>query len=34
MPLLNSINQMLEEMSKWRQDLHKITEIGLKEDKT
>ena len=34
MPILNSINQMQEEMKKWRRDLHKIPEIGLKEYKT
>ena len=34
MPLLNSINQMQNEMSEWRHDLHKIPEIGLKEFKT
>ena len=31
MPILNSINQMLDEMKSWRQDLHKIPEIGLEE---
>ena len=34
MPVLNSINQMQEEMTEWRQDLHKIPEIGLKEFET
>ena len=34
MPILNSINQMLNEMKSWRQDLHKIPEIGLEEYKT
>ena len=34
MPILNSINQMQEEMKDWRQDLHRIPEIGLKEYKT
>ena len=34
MPILNSINQMLEEMQSWRQDLHKIPEIGLEEYET
>ena len=34
MPILNSINQMLEEMSEWRQTLHQIPEIGLEEHKT
>ena len=34
MPILNSINQMLTEMTKWRQDLHKIPEIGLEEYET
>ena len=34
MPILNSINQMLAEMTKWRQDLHKIPEIGLEEYET
>ena len=34
MPVLNSINQMQEEMKDWRQDLHKIPEIGLREYKT
>ena len=34
MPILNSINQMLKEMQVWRQDLHKIPEIGLEEYKT
>ena len=34
MPILNSINQMQNEMQKWRRDLHKIPEIGLKEYKT
>ena len=34
MPVLNSINQMHEEMKEWRQNLHKIPEIGLKEYKT
>ena len=30
----NSINQMYEEMKSWRQDLHKIPEIGLEEYET
>ena len=34
MPILNSINQMQKEMKDWRQALHKIPEIGLKEYKT
>jgi len=34
MPILNSINQMQDEMKKWRQDLHKIPEIGLEEYQT
>ena len=34
MPILNSINQMLNEMQSWRQDLHKIPEIGLEEYET
>ena len=34
MPVLNSINQMLNEMTEWRQDLHKIPEIGLEEYET
>ena len=34
MPILNSINQMQNQMSEWRQDLHKIPEIGLEEYKT
>ena len=34
MPVLNSINQMLDEMKTWRQDLHKIPEIGLQEYET
>ena len=34
MVILNSINQMQDEMKKWRQDLHKIPEIGLEEYKT
>ena len=34
MPILNSINQMLTEMTEWRQDLHKIPEIGLEEYET
>ncbi|MBS56424.1 MAG: peptidase M20 [Rickettsiales bacterium] len=34
MPILNSINQMHDEMKEWRQDLHQIPEIGLKEYKT
>tara|TARA_B110000116_G_C16780347_1_gene557959 strand:+ start:474 stop:1646 length:1173 start_codon:yes stop_codon:yes gene_type:complete len=34
MPLLNSINQMQNEMKTWRQDLHKIPEIGLHEFET
>ena len=34
MPVLNSINQMQNEMQEWRQELHKIPEIGLEEYKT
>ena len=34
MPLLNSINQMQDEMKTWRQELHRIPEIGLEEYKT
>jgi len=34
MPILNSINQMQKEMTEWRQDLHKIPEIGLEEYET
>ena len=34
MPILNSINQKLDEMKSWRQDLHKIPEIGLEEYET
>ena len=34
MPILNSINQMKNEMTDWRQELHKIPEIGLKEFET
>ena len=34
MPILNSINQMQDEMKDWRQDLHKIPEIGLEEYET
>ena len=34
MPILNSINQMQKEMKEWRQDLHRIPEIGLQEHKT
>ncbi len=34
MPVLNSINQMLNEMTEWRHDLHKIPEIGLEEYET
>ena len=34
MPILNSINQMQDEMQEWRQDLHRIPEIGLEEHKT
>ena len=34
MVILNSINQMQEEMKRWRQDLHKIPEIGLEEYET
>jgi len=34
MPILNSINHMQEEMTEWRQDLHRIPEIGLKEYET
>ena len=30
----NSINQMYEEMKTWRQDLHRIPEIGLEEYET
>ena len=34
MPILNSINQMQDEMQVWRQDLHRIPEIGLEEHNT
>ena len=34
MPVLNSINQMLNEMTEWRHELHKIPEIGLEEYET
>ena len=34
MPILNSINQMQNEMKEWRQELHKIPEIGLEEYNT
>ena len=34
MPVLNSINQMHEEMKEWRKDLHRIPEIGLQEHQT
>ena len=34
MPVLNSINQMQKEMKEWRQDLHRIPEIGLQQHKT
>lgn len=34
MPVLNSVNQMQDEMRKWRQDLHRIPEIGLEEFET
>lgn len=34
MAVLNSINQMLKEMTDWRQHLHKNPEIGLQEYKT
>ena len=34
MRVLNSINQMQNEMKVWRQDLHSIPEIGLQEFKT
>ena len=34
MRILNSINQMQNEMKVWRQDLHSIPEIGLQEFKT
>ena len=34
MPILNSINQMQDQMTEWRQDLHKIPEIGLQEYET
>jgi len=34
MPILNSINQMQDQMTEWRQDLHKIPEIGLQEFET
>ena len=34
MPVLNSINQMLNEMTEWRHDLHRIPEIGLEEYET
>ena len=34
MPILNSINQMQEEMKEWRRDLHSMPELGLEEYKT
>ena len=34
MPILNSINQMQDQMKEWRQDLHRIPEIGLQEYET
>ena len=34
MPILNSINQMQEEMKGWRRSLHKIPELGLQEYET
>ena len=34
MPILNSINQMQDEMQEWRRDLHQIPEIGLEEYET
>ncbi len=34
MPILNSINQMQNEMQTWRRELHQIPEIGLEEYKT
>ena len=34
MPILNSINQMQNKMKEWRQDLHQIPELGLKEYET
>ena len=34
MTVSNSINQMYEEMKGWRQDLHRIPEIGLEEYET
>ena len=34
MPILNSINQMQDEMQEWRRDLHQMPEIGLEEYKT
>ena len=34
MPILNSINQMKNEMQEWRRQLHQIPEIGLKEFQT
>ena len=34
MAILNSLNQMQDEMKEWRRDLHKIPEIGLEEHKT
>ena len=34
MVVSNSINQMYEEMKTWRQDLHRIPEIGLEEYQT
>ena len=34
MPILNSISQMQDEMQVWRQDLHRIPEIGLEEHNT
>ena len=34
MPILNSISQMQDQMKEWRQDLHRIPEIGLQEYET
>ena len=34
MHILNSINQMQDEMKEWRRDLHRIPELGLEEYKT
>jgi metal-dependent amidase/aminoacylase/carboxypeptidase family protein len=34
MVVSNRINQMYEEMKTWRQDLHRIPEIGLEEYET